>query len=118
MKHKSCTLSQTNNGLLVYCEQCKLYHLTFGQFYLELTRKELYYFGRFLKELDSEYWNHKLCDSVLKRKIPIPTQQANLALIVNDEELAELKSLVFFKDTKSKIDLIDFNNSHFNFAKN
>ena len=104
--------------MLVFCKGCGLYHLTFGHFYLELTEKELYYLGAYLNEVDIDYWENKLCSCAMKRKIPIPTQQTNLCLLLNRTELEELKRLVFFRENDDRMDLIKVGDVDYDFIKN
>ena len=102
MCHKTKVLNQTKNGFLVLCSACRVYHLTFGRFYLELTEKELDYFGVFINEIDANYWDNNYWNYNMKRKIPIPTQQLNLYLMLNRTELEELKNLVFLRKSKKE----------------
>jgi len=118
MSHRPKTLNQTKNGLLVFCRSCGVYHLTFGHFYLELTQTELHYFGTYLRELDVDYWENKNCSCMMKRKIPIPTQQTNLCLLLSRTEVEELKTLLVAKETKDKIDLIKVRDIDYDFIKN
>ena len=118
MEHKTKYLNQTKNGFLVFCKDCGVFHLTFGNFYLELTENELYHFCAFLQDLDAGYWENKYCGCTLKRKIPIPTQQINLYLMLNRTELEELKHLVFFKERQKGMQLIHIEDVDYNFIKN
>lgn len=118
MYHRSKTLNQTKNGLLVFCKSCGVYHLTFGHFYLELTKTELHYFGTYITELDVDYWENKCSSCTMKRKIPIPTQQTNLCLLLNRTEVEELKTLLATKGAKDKIDIIKVKDIDYDFIKN
>lgn len=118
MSHKTKVLNQTKNGFLVSCSTCKLFHLTFGHFYLEFSRDELTHFGNFLVQIDPDYWDSKYCNCTMKRKIPIPTQQLNLYLLLNRTELEELKNLVFYKDNNEDIPLIRVEHVDYDFIKN
>ena len=118
MEHKTKYLNRTKNGSMVFCKDCGVFHLTFGNFYLELTEDELYHFGAFLQDLDAGYWENKYCGCTLKRKIPIPTQQTNLYLMLNRTELEELKRLVFFKERQKRMQLIQIEDVDYTFIKN
>jgi hypothetical protein len=102
---------------MVFCKDCGVFHLTFGQFYLELTENELYHFGVFLHDLDPDFWENKYCDCSMRRKIPIPTQQVNLYLMLNRTELEELKNLVFYKERKG-MHLINLEDVDYDFIIN
>lgn len=118
MCYKTEVLNQTKNGFLISCSSCRVYHLTFGHFYLELTERELDHFGAFIDEIDANYWDNKYCSCTMKRKIPIPTQQPNLCLMLNRTELEELKSLVFFNEKQKKMHLIQVEDVDYDFIKN
>lgn len=81
--------------------------MTFGQFLLELSPRELQSFAVYLEELDIDYWEDTRSPRDVKRRIPIPTQQANLCLMLNRNELYELKGLVFHRKTKKDIRLLN-----------
>lgn len=118
MCHKTKKLSQTKNGSLLLCSTCNVYHLSFGHFYLELTKKELFNFGDFLDTIDVDYWNNKHLGCGMRRKIPIPTQQLNLYLMLNRTELEELKRLVFFKEKAMDMNLIQVRDVDYDFVAN
>ncbi|WP_434036260.1 DUF6686 family protein [Formosa sp. 4Alg 33] len=117
MCHKAKVLNQTKNGFLVSCESCMVYHLTFGHFYLELTEMEFAYFGAFIDKIDVNHWHNTNCDNKIKRKIPIPTEQPNLFLMLNPTELNELKRLVFFKE-QEPFQFISASDVDYDFIKN
>lgn len=118
MCHKAKVLNQTKNGYLVSCSSCMVYHLTFGHFYLELTEMEFAYFGAFIDKIDANYWDNKYSNNKLKRRIPIPTEQKNLYLMLNRTELEELKQLIFFNENEEKVDLIHVEDVDYDFIKN
>ncbi|MEN1785535.1 MAG: DUF6686 family protein, partial [Bacteroidota bacterium] len=93
---------QTTNGMLFRCDLCKMYHLSFGQFYLELTKDELKHFKTFLHQIDPEHWYENYQRCALKRKIPIPTLQCNLFITLHHTELEELKHLLAFDTYKGE----------------
>ena len=118
MHHRSKYLARTKNGSLVFCRDCGMYQLTFGQFHLELDRSELQHFGAFLEELDPDYWEGNFCDMGLRRRIPIPTQQDNLCLVLDRPELEELKGLVFYRKGQGSISLIKVRDVDYDFIMN
>ena len=100
-------LNQTRNGFLTYCVNCKIYHLTYGQFYLELNEQEFNQFGIYLEKIDPDYWENHFCSCKMQRKIPIPTLQANLTLMVSRYEVKDVKKLVFFNEKKEQPDYLE-----------
>lgn len=118
MCYQTKVLNQTKNGFLMSCSECGMYHLTFGHFYLELTKKELYHFGIFLDDIDVSYWNTTYSSTTMRRKIPIPTQQKNLYLMLHPTELEELKRLVYFRDKEAYMPLIQLEDVDYVFVEN
>lgn len=88
-------LNRTKHGSLIYCKDCELFHLSYGQFHLSFCKKELRHFYQFLNGLDLDYWEQHYGDGT-KRKIPIPTLQNNLYLMLTRAELEELKGLMCY----------------------
>ena len=112
MSHKPELLKQTQTGSILHCPHCDIYQIIFGQFTYEFTEDELCQFSLFLTEIDVHYWQEKYCNCRMKRKIPIPTAQQNLFIMLSLAELEELKSLVFFNEkTKDSewLELSDIN---------
>lgn len=94
------TIAKNCHGKLCFCKGKNKYHLYFNNIYIELTKRELKSFQKFLSEIDVEYWESKYDCQVMKRKIPIPTFQQNLLLMFNKEEIVSLKNLVFLNTPK------------------
>ena len=111
-------LKQTKTGTINFCAECSMYKLNFGHFTLEFTENELNHFGIFLIEIDIDYWESQYCHCAMKRKIPIATLQQNLYLMLNKEELEELKSLVFFKEGAGTMELLPLEKIAYNLILN
>lgn len=94
MCQKMTVINHTKNGFFLQCEKCKSYQVSFGNIYLELTEKELTHFQGFLAQLDPNHWERVYCNCTIKRKIPIPTLQSNLQIMLNRAELEEFKILL------------------------
>lgn len=94
MCHKIKILSKTKNGEFTFCKNCKIFHLEYNNIYLEFTKKEFLKFKSYVNELEIAFWEDKYACTRLRRKIPIPTQQSNLVLMFNRQELTELKVLL------------------------
>lgn len=95
MCHKIKTIAKNCYGQLSFCRDCKVYHLTFNNIYIELTKREMKAFQDYVTEINIEYWEDKYDTMPIKRKIVIKTMQHNLSLLFNRSELAAFKSLLF-----------------------
>ncbi|WP_431196327.1 DUF6686 family protein [Maribacter dokdonensis] len=109
-------LNQTSNGCLMICPECRIYHLTFGNFYLEFTENELTHFSVFLEKINVDYWESQFCNCTMKRKLAILSTQVNLSLLLNRTELEELKKLIYYKENKNT--LLKVVNIAYDFYKN
>ncbi|MEO0573065.1 MAG: DUF6686 family protein [Bacteroidota bacterium] len=87
-------INHTRNGFFSQCQRCKSFHISFGNIFLDLTQKELNHFKKFLSGLNPDHWEQVYCSCAVKRKIPIPTLQTNLQIMLNRSELEELKLLL------------------------
>lgn len=95
MCHQIKTIAKNIYGQLSYCQNCKMYHLTFTNIYIELTPKEMKSFQNYVSGIEIEYWETKYESMPIKRKIVINTLQTNLSLLFNRSELAAFKELLF-----------------------
>ncbi|MFT4848139.1 MAG: hypothetical protein ACI83B_000665 [Sediminicola sp.] len=95
MCHQIKTIAKNCNGELTYCENCKVYHLTFNNLYIELTSQNMTSFQKFVNSIEVDYWEMKYEGMPMKRKIPIQTLQQNLSMMFNRQELQSLKDLIF-----------------------
>lgn len=91
-------LLQTKNGSISKCTKCEMYQLIYGQFTFEFTERELGNFSVFLTEIDISYWENRYDHRMIKRKIPIPTRQENLFIMLDREEFRELRRLLFYNE--------------------
>lgn len=101
MCHKNNIVSKTKNGELTFCKNCRIFHLEYNNIYLEFTKKEFLKFKSYVNELEIAFWVEKYACKGLRRKIPIPTNQQNLILMFNKEEIIELKMLLRTNDRNS-----------------
>lgn len=105
MCHQIKTIAKNCDGQLSFCSNCKAYHLTFGNIYIELTQEELVSFRTYVAGIDIEYWESKYEGMPIKRKIVINTLQSNLSLLFNRSELASFKDLLFQHTKKTNENL-------------
>lgn len=87
-------LNQTKNGLFTYCESSKLFQFVFNNLCFELYGWELEKFMEYLENLDIAYWEKELKSSLHSRKIPITVGHNHFIILVNRQELEELKCLL------------------------
>lgn len=94
MCHNTKVINHTQNGFFLQCIHCQSYQVSFGNIFLELTQRELDHFRNFLNTFDADHWEQVYCSCSAKRKIPIPTLQTNLQIMLSRTELEELKHLL------------------------
>ena len=95
MCEKLIKIKQNECGELHYCPAHQLYHLMFNNFHLMLDEEQYESLKTHVSEIDIEFWLDKFSDTLVKRKIPIPTDQENLILVFDIHEFIQLKSLFF-----------------------
>ncbi|GGI57240.1 DUF6686 family protein [Winogradskyella haliclonae] len=110
------TISRVKSGELSFCTNCKSFHLIFNNLFFALTKKELKRLKSYVDGIEVEYWEHKYACANMERKIPIPSNQENLIMMFNRQEITELQTLLSFTDKKSQkkdvllgLDDIDYN---------
>lgn len=92
-------LNRTKNGTLSFSHHSKLFHFAFNNLCFELYEWELEKFVAYLNQLDVRYWETELSDSLHQRKIPIPVNTNHFIILINKQELEELKQLLTQKRT-------------------
>lgn len=95
-------VAKVKSGELSYCRHCRSFHLIFNNLFYELTRQELKKLKQYVDTIDISYWETKYEHTNLNRKIPLPTTQDNLIIMLNRQEVSELKRLLAFKNYKYK----------------
>jgi hypothetical protein len=95
MCEKLIKIKQNECGELHYCPAHQLYHLMFNNFHLMLDEEQYESLKTHVSEIEIEFWLDKFSDTLVKRKIPIPTHQENLILVFYIHEFIQLKSLFF-----------------------
>lgn len=60
----------------------------------------MFSFISFLDKIDTSYWEKEYENSIYEKKIPIPTLQSNFIILLNRNELDELRILLDFKTKK------------------
>ena len=92
-------IQKTTNGLLLFCPKGDCFQLSFNNLLFNLNSYELNGFINFIEKIDFNYWENEYENSVYRKKIPIPTMQSNLMILLDYNELLELKILLkIFKE--------------------
>ncbi|SFS95060.1 hypothetical protein SAMN04487906_2286 [Zhouia amylolytica] len=87
-------VNQTKNGILLYCTYNNIYHLLFNNLNFNFTKVEFKSFSAYVKNTDTEFWEREYKNSIFTKRIPIPTIQSNLLILLDKVEVKELKHLV------------------------
>lgn len=104
-------ISQTENGQIYRCSTCNLIHFEFKNLNFNFSEDEYKHFVDYFLKLEGEYWEIKNGNSYFRRKIFIPAGDS-FNILLNNEELLELKELFSKPFKKPKIDQYLFNH-HF-----
>lgn len=94
MCHPLEILNQTKNGLFTFCNHSKLFQLVFNNLCFEFYEWELENFKKYLVTLDVTYWEKDLLPSINQRKIPISVGNKYFVILVNKQEILEIKNLL------------------------
>ena len=87
-------LNRTSNGLLIFCQDRDMYQLFFNNIIFDFTELEMTSFSNYIEQIDEQYWENEYKNSIYDKKIPIPSLQTNLIIMLNSKELEELKFLI------------------------
>ena len=118
MCEKSIKIKQNECRELHYCPANQLYHLMFNNFHLMLDEEQYESLKTHVSEIDIKFWLDKFCETSLKRKIPIPTQQENLILVFDIYEFINLKSLFFNQRNLDNLLYLSTNQIEYNIILN
>ena len=104
-------ISQTENGQVYKCPTCNLIHFEFKNLNFNFLEDEYEHFVDYFLKLEGDYWEIKNGNSYFRRKIFIPAGDC-FNILLNNEELLELKELFSKPFNKPKINQYLFNH-HF-----
>lgn len=90
-------LKRTKDGILLFCDHSEKYLLLFKNINLNLTLEELKKFSEYIVSIDEYYWEHEYRNSIFDKHIPIPSIQENLMLLLDLNDLFELRELLNYK---------------------
>lgn len=90
-------LKQTSSGILLFCNHSNLYQILFKNINFNLTVLELDGLRNYINNIDETYWEWEFKNSIYSKKIPLPTTQENLMILLNVSDLAEIRTLLNYK---------------------
>lgn len=93
-------LNRTSNGFLLFCPKNDMYQLTFNNVTFNLNSYEMLSFQSYLVKINVDFWEKEYENSIYEKKIPIPTLQSNLIILLNRKELNELLFLLDYEKYK------------------
>ena len=94
-KCRKCTLlNSTPNGSLFYNGEHGLVLLEYKNLCFDFYREEYDSFVNYISRLDGEAIEARFADTIHRRKIPVPVGNVCLTILLNVEELTELKLLM------------------------
>ncbi len=110
--------SETRNGKVFRCSSCNQIHIEYKNLNFNFSNAEYDFFANYFLKLDGDLWEERNKDTHYSRKIIVPVSHKNLNIILNKEELEELKILLGDKRKKYKMKLINHNHFRFDEALN
>lgn|SRR5690606_144017 len=96
-------LNRSKNGLLIFCKHSHMYQLLFNNLNFNFTQGEFESFQRYMFSLEVDYWEQEFKYSVYDKRIPIPTIQSNLLILLDKIEVLELKELIEMHQSGHKL---------------
>lgn len=87
-------LFNTKNGRVFKCKNCKAIHIEYKNLNFNFNKKQYDHFRNYIAELNGELWEYKNQTSLYRKKIVIPIGHKNFNVLLNKEELNELKDLL------------------------
>ncbi|UOB17992.1 DUF6686 family protein [Abyssalbus ytuae] len=98
MCHNIKITNRTKNGIVVACVDCKKYQVLFKNLNFNFSQYEYESFINYLRSIDAKGWEEEYKNSIYEKKIPIPTAQQNLIILIDSAELTEIKDLLLHSD--------------------
>ncbi|MHA7830554.1 MAG: DUF6686 family protein [Flagellimonas sp.] len=109
-------MNRSKNGVLTFCNHSKLFQLIYNNLCFELYEWELEALKEYIEQLDISYWEKQLKNWNQQRKIPISVGKKHFIILVNQEEVDELLSLLGLE--KQKVKLLSYQEIEFQFIEN
>ncbi len=102
-------INRTENGCVFRCQKCDLIHFEYKNLNFNFTDNEYYHFAAYFSDLQGDYYLSRNNNNNFTRKIVIPAGHQSFNILLNIEELRELKMLLNKSYNKREIELIKFN---------
>lgn len=96
-------ICQSENGKVFNCTSCKLIHFEYKNLNFNFTTYEYEFFSNYFLNLNGEYWEIENANCFFERKILIPAGTNNFNILLNNEELFELKEMFSKTNYKKNI---------------
>ena len=90
-------ISRTRNGIVTYCEHCKVYQLEFGNLFFRLSEASFDCFRNYVVSIDGAYYEQRNRRITCNRKIFLHLPADNVYFCVCAAELEELKKLLLLQ---------------------
>ncbi len=87
------TISQTENGIIFKCASCSKIHIVYKNLNFNFDKEEYEKFAKYFEELNGHYWEYLNKKSPYQRKIQLPIGLKNFNILLNNDELREIKQL-------------------------
>ncbi|WP_075603991.1 DUF6686 family protein [Saccharicrinis aurantiacus] len=87
------TYKETLNGKVFKCSKCNLIHVEYKNININLSKSQFQQYADYLDTLDGAMWETQNTKAAFSRKIIIPTSDSHIRILLNKEELNELKYL-------------------------
>lgn len=93
-------LSRTKNGVVFKCKGCNTFQILYNNLNFSFTDDEYSNFTNYILKLDETYYVENVDSLIHGKKVPIPIGHKNVIVVLNIDELNELKILLSFNENK------------------
>ena len=94
-------INRTINGTIFKCDQCENIHIEYNNLSFSFSAAEYNFFVDYFRRIKEDYWEKINAGSPFSKKIIIPVQHRNITLLMNAQEVKEMRILLGIE----KIDL-------------
>ncbi|MGQ1889748.1 DUF6686 family protein [Thermophagus sp. OGC60D27] len=94
-------INKTTNGTIFRCNQCNNIHIEYNNLSFSFSPSQFNFFVDFFKNIKANHWEKMNAASPYSRKIIIPVHHRNITLLMNAQEVKEMRVLLGIE----KIDL-------------
>jgi len=95
-KSTQTIMNQTLHGRIFKCDQCDRFHIEFKNLNFNFTKEQLESFVDYLVQVDGEWCEQQNQRLAFRRKIVLPIGHDYFNVLLNADELQELKQLLNF----------------------